>query len=135
MAQKIKSTVEAEGESNRIMSVGKSEADIIRIKKEAEAAGTLKLAEALKEFDQTAIQVKMLDIQKEILVNKYAALSSAISNADIKWILSGANAQKFFGLNLDAEGGANLKQFMDESGFDLAKLKDIIAPQKKSKDD
>ena len=132
-AQKIKYTLEAEGEANKIQFVGKSEADIIRLKKEADAAGTLKLALALKEFDQTAINVKMLDIQKEILLGKYASLSSAIQKADIKWILSGANAQKFFGLNLDAEGGANLGQFMDESGMDLEKLKELLKPATKPK--
>ncbi|MFH1195732.1 MAG: SPFH domain-containing protein [bacterium] len=133
MAQKIKLTVEAEGESNKIQNIGRSEAEIIRIKKEADAAGTLKLAEALKEFNDTAINVKILDIQKDILLSKYNALASAIQNADIKWILSGANAQKFFGINLDAEGGANLQQFMDESGLDLNKLKDIFNPKKEGK--
>lgn len=131
MAQKIKLTVEAEGESKKITSIGTSEADIIRIKKEAEAAGTLKLAEALKEFNDTAINVKMLDIQKEILIAKYSSLAQAISQADIKWILSGANAQKFFGLNLDAEGGANLQQFIDESGIDLSRIKDMLSGIKK----
>src|SRR3989339_1051681 len=47
MAQKLKFTLEAEGQSNQIQTVGKAEADIIRIKKEADAAGTLKLAAAL----------------------------------------------------------------------------------------
>ncbi|MBN2753412.1 MAG: hypothetical protein JXR81_00960 [Candidatus Goldbacteria bacterium] len=130
LAQKLKYTLEAEGESNKIRSVGTSEADIIRIKKEAEAAGTLKLAEALKQFNDTAINVKLLDIQKEVLMMKYQSLAKAVQNADIKWILSGANAQKFFGLNLDAEGGANLEQFIAESGMDLDKLKSILKTTK-----
>jgi hypothetical protein len=32
-----------------------------------------------------------------------------------------SNAQKFFGVNLDAQGGANLKQFIDETGLDVLK--------------
>lgn len=126
LAQKMKYTIEAEGQSNEIKSIGTSEADIIRMKIEAEAAGTLKLAEALKQFNETAINVKLLDIQKEVLLSKYQSLAKAVQNADIKWILSGTNAQKFFGINLDAEGGANLEQFMAESGMDLEKLKNII---------
>lgn len=126
MGQKLKLTLEAEGESNKINTIGRSEADIIRIKKEAEAAGTLKLAEALKQFNDTAINVKLLDVQKEILIAKYGALASALQKADIRWIMSGDNAQKFFGLNLDAEGGANMKQFLDESGLDMEKLKGIV---------
>ena len=57
------------------------------------------------------------------MLAKFNALGQAISNADIKWIMSGANAQKFFGINLDAEGGANIEQFIQESGLDLEKLK------------
>jgi len=129
--QKLKYTIEAEGQANQIMSVGKAEADIIRIKKEADAAGTLKLAEALKEYNDVAINVKILDIQKDIMIAKFNALAQAVQKADIKWILSGANAQKFFGLNLDAEGGANMEQFMRESGLDLEKLKGLLKKDKK----
>lgn len=126
LAQRIKSTVEAEGHSNEITSVGKAEADIIRIKKEADAAGTLKLAEALKQFNEVALNVKMLDIHREVMLAKFNALAQAIREADVKWIMSGANAQKFFGLNLDAEGGANLRQFFEESGLDLEKLRGLL---------
>jgi flotillin len=134
MGQKIKYTVEAEGQSNQIEAVGKAEAEIIRIKKEADAAGTLKLAEAMKKFDDMAINVKMLDVQKEIMLSKFNALAAAIQKADVKWIMSGANAQKFFGINLDAEGGANIKQFVDESGLDLEKLRELLTANKKSKE-
>ncbi len=126
LGQRIKSTVEAEGHSNEITSVGKAEADIIRIKKEADAAGTLKLAEALKQFNEVALNVKILDIHRDVMLAKFTALAQAIQQADVKWIMSGANAQKFFGLNLDAEGGANLQQFFDESGLDLDKLRKLL---------
>ncbi len=121
-AEKIKLTVEAEGQANHVKSVGQAEADVIRIKKEADAAGTLKLAEALKQFNDVALNVKLLDIQRDVLIEKYHALASIAKEADIKWIMSGQNAQNFFGLNLDAEGGANLKQFLAESGVDLKTL-------------
>ncbi len=131
MAQRIKFTVEAEGHSSEIESVGRAEANIIQIKKEAEAAGTLKIAQALKEFNELALNVKMLDLHKEIMLSKYAALAESIQKADIKWIMSGANAQKFFGLNLDAEGGANLEQFFEESGLDVDKLRSLFGKQEK----
>ena len=126
MGQKIKLTVEAEGHSSEIESVGKAEAEIIQVKKEAEAAGTLKLAEALKQFNEIALNVKILDIHKDVMLAKFHALAEAIQKADVKWIMSGANAQKFFGLNLDAEGGANMKQFLEESGIDLEKLMELV---------
>lgn len=134
LGQKLKYTIEAEGQSSQIENVGKAEADIIRIKKEADAAGTLKLAEALKQFNEVAINVKILDIQKEIMIAKFNALAQAIQKADVKWIMSGTNAQKFFGLNLDAEGGANLQQFIQESGLDLEKLKDLLKTQPDKKE-
>lgn len=134
MGQKLKYTIEAEGQANQIQNVGKAEANIIQIKKEADAAGTLKLAEALKEFNDVAINVKILDIQKEIMIAKFNALASAIQKADVKWIMSGTNAQKFFGLNLDAEGGANFQQFIQESGLDFEKLKDLLMVKKGPKE-
>lgn len=134
LGQKLKYTNESEGQANQIENVGKAEADIIRIKKEADAAGTLKLAEALKQFNEVAINVKLLDIQKEIMVTKFNALAQAIQKADVKWIMSGANAQKFFGINLDAEGGANIKQFIEESGLDIEKLKEFLKLSKKESD-
>ncbi len=134
-AQKIKLSTEAEGESNKITAVGKAEANIIQIKKEAEAAGTLKLAEAMKEFNDTAINVKVLDIQKEVLLGKYQALAHALQGADIKWIMSGDNAQKFFGIDLSAEGGANLNQFLNEAGIDASmvdKFRSLLGKKQKT---
>lgn len=133
MGQKLKYSIEAEGQANQIQNVGKAEANIIQVKKEADAAGTLKLAEALKQFNDVAINVKILDIQKEIMLSKFNALAQAIQKADVKWIMSGTNAQKFFGINLDAEGGANIQQFLQESGLDLEKLKELMNLNKAQK--
>lgn len=116
-AQKIKFTVEAEGQAKEITSVGQAEADMIKAKKVAEAEGTLKLAEALKQFNDVAVNVKMLDIQRDVMIEKFKSLAAIASEADIQWIISGENAKDFFGLNLDAAGGANLKQFIQQSGI------------------
>ena len=67
------------------------------------------------------------------MIAKFNALAQAIQKADVKWIMSGTNAQKFFGLNLDAEGGANLQQFLQESGLDLEKLKGLLNLSKNTK--
>ncbi len=45
--------------------------------------------------------------------------------------MSGANAQTFFGLDLKAEGGANLQQFLEQSGLDLGKIKELLKTEKK----
>ncbi len=124
--EKLKATLEAEGEASRINQIGSAEAKVIQTKKEADAAGTLKLAEALKKFDDTSINVKMIDVQKDIMIAKFNAFGQALSKAEIKWILSGDNAGKVLGLNLDANGGANLEQFIKEAGLEgiLAKIKE-----------
>jgi len=130
-AQKTKYATESEGQASQILKVGQAEADIIRIKKEAEAAGTLKLAEAMKAFNDVALNVKILDIQKEITLEKYKALGLIGSNADIKWIMSGQNAQSFFGLDLTAQGGANLEQFLSTLNLDQDKIQNIMSIIKK----
>ncbi|HEY9874614.1 MAG TPA: SPFH domain-containing protein [Candidatus Obscuribacterales bacterium] len=131
-AQKIKFEVEAEGKAKEITSVGQATADMVKAKLVAEAQGTDELAKALKQFDQTAISVKVLDIQKEILIAKFDALASIAGKADIKWIMSGENAGNFFGLNLDAAGGANLDQFCKEAGINLPMIKSLL-PNKENK--
>lgn len=126
MAQRIKDTTEAEGSANKIRTVKQAEADMVKAVKVAEAEGTLKLAEAMKAFNDTAINVKVLDIMKEVQLAKFSALGNALSQADIKLIMSGANSQNLFGLDLTAEGGANLQQFLQASGIDEAKVKEVI---------
>jgi hypothetical protein len=64
------------------------------------------------------------------MIAKFNALAQALQKAELKWILSGSTAQKFFGINLDAEGGANIEQFIRESGLDLEKLKGLFKKEK-----
>ena len=125
MAQKIKYEVEAAGQAKQIVSVGQAEADIIFAKKAAEAEGTQKLAEALKQFNDVSIDVKLIDTQKEIIIAKYQALSESMKTAKIDWVLSGENAKDFFGINLNGAGGVNLRQFLSESGLTMDTLKKL----------
>lgn len=133
LAQGIKYAKEAEGESKKITSIGDAEAHVIKAKKVADAEGTEKLAEAMKKFDDQALSVKLIDVQRDVFLEKYRALSTAVSKANIKWILSGAEGQNFFGLNLNAEGGAQLEQFAKEAGISLDKVKELAAVIKKTK--
>lgn len=115
-AQRIKFETESSGQAKQILAVGQANADMIKAKLIAEAEGTKELAAAMKEFKGEALSVKQLEINKEIMVAKYAAVAKAMENADIKWIMSGDNAANFFGLDLSANGGANLQQFLDQIG-------------------
>lgn len=119
----------SEANAFAVTTAATAEADRVYKVKEADARGTEKMAEALKKFDDKALSVKQLDIYKAVNESKFASLAQALSKANVKLILSGANAQKFFGLNLNAEGGANLEQFLEEmnaSGIDpVEKLKEI----------
>ena len=72
-----------------------------------------------------------MDIQKEITIEKYKALGLIGTNADIKWIMSGQNAQSFFGLDLTAQGGANLEQFLSTLNLDQEKIQNIMSLIKK----
>lgn len=130
-AARIQVEQAAEAQNAQIMKVGQAEADIIRIKKEADAAGTLKLAQALKEYNDVAINVKILDINKEVSIAKFNAMAAMGAKADIKWIMSGDQAQSFFGLDLTAQGGANLAQFLGTLGVDADKIKSIVEMVKK----
>lgn len=126
MAQKIKDTTEAEGIANKTYTTGKAEADIVQIKLEAQAAGNVKLAEAMKLVNDSAMGVKAMDISKDIAIAKFAALGQALSAADIKLIMSGEKSGSLFGLDFNAETGANLEQFLQASGIDAEKVKEVI---------
>jgi uncharacterized membrane protein YqiK len=126
MAEKIKLTTEAEGRANKTLKEGTATADVVRITKMADAEGTMKLAEALKQYNDVAIGVKLLDIQKDVLIAKFKAFAEALSRANIQWIMSGDKPGKLFGLDLDAETGANLSQLM-EMGVNVDMLKKLTS--------
>lgn len=131
--QKIKLTEEAEGKAQEIHRQGKAEADIILAKKLAEAEGTEKLALALQLYNDEALRPKMLDIMSDIQIAKFKAMADALTQADIRLIMSGEKSGSLFGLNFDAETGANFDQFMDEtglSGIDPSKLKEFASKVK-----
>ena len=130
-AQKIKYQVEAEGQKVSILSVGQANADMVKAKLVAEAEGNLKLAEAMKAVNDTAMGVKQLDNQKEIQIAKFKAFGEALAKADIKWIMSGEKSASLFGLDLNAETGANLEQFLQQAGITSDKIQQVLSLIKK----
>ncbi len=154
-AQKIKSQTEAEGKALEITSLAaanqkrqeaeaagnlavqkanaegsfanqKANADGVLAMKSAEAEGVQKLAEAMAKYDNTAVTIKLIDLQDAIYKGKFEALKSVGANAKINWIQGGDSAQKFFGMDLSGEAGAQLGQFIQTLGIDMTKLPDTI---------
>lgn len=125
-AENFRQTKVAEGKAAQVKLEGEAQANVIKVTKMADAEGTEKLALALQKFNDAALGVKRLEINKDVLIEKFRALAAIAKEADIKWIMSGANAQSFFGLDLTAEGGANFEQFLKESGIKLEDIQRLL---------
>ena len=126
---KFKLTEEGEGKSQEIKRQGQAEADIILAKKLAEAEGIEKVATAMRQYDDIAIRPQLLEIMKDVQLGKYKYLAESLSQADLKLIMSGDKSGSLFGLDFNADTGANLEQFMDESGFagmDVSAMKEVL---------
>jgi len=72
----IRANAEAEAARTR----AGAEADAIRLKLEAEAQGTKSLAEALKKFNESGIQVKLQEIQAEAQKDIASSIARGIQN-------------------------------------------------------
>lgn len=129
-AEKTRQINVATGKAEQVKLEGEAAANVVKVTKLADAEGTSALADALAKFNDAAMGVKKLEIGKDIALGKFSALAAIAKEADIKWIMSGANAQSFFGLDLTAEGGANLEQFLKESGVDIEKIKQLLPVKK-----
>lgn len=121
-AQKIKYQVEAEGQAKSITSVGQANADMKKALLLAEAEGNLKLAEAMKAVQDSAIEVKKLEIGRDIEIAKATQLAQALSKANMQLIMGSGDFSRLFGIQFNAESGANLKQFQDLSGISFEEL-------------
>lgn len=132
-AEKTRQINVAEGKAAQVKLEGEAAANVVKVSKLADAEGTSALAEALAKFNDAAMGVKKLEINKDIMIEKFKSLAAIAKEADIKWIMSGANAQSFFGLDLTAEGGANLEQFLNQNDFSVEQVKNIIEHFKNKK--
>lgn len=125
-AEKTRQINVATGRAEQVKLEGEAAANVVKITKLADAEGTSALADALAKFNDAAMGVKRLEVNKEILIEKFKALAAIAEKAQIKWIMSGAQGQNFFGLDLTAEGGANLENFLKES-----KLSEVLPAKDK----
>lgn len=108
-ADAIKVKGERTAEVTRL--TGTAEADVVLAKGTAEADVKLKMAEALKAFNESGITLEQIKAWVEVQKSKYAALPEAFAKANIN--LTSSDPQKIFGgFGLDAEGGASLAQFV-----------------------
>lgn len=143
-AQKIKYATEAEGKAKEIVSVGQANADMIKAKfiaeaegikakLLAEAEGQLKLAEAMKAVQDSAIEVKKIEITRDIEIAKANAVANALAKANMQLIMGSGDFSNLFGVKFNAESGANLKQFQDLSGISIDEIINAIAKKQEQK--
>jgi flotillin len=146
---KKEATIEqATGEAEAVRVKGEKEAEVIKLKGEAdgkaiEAKGTAeatakdKMAEAMKKFNDSALNVEKIRAWIEVQKAQYEAYGKVAQNAEIKVVNSGKGSN-ILGLPLNAESGADLGQFLESmGGIDavkdiIGKVKDTVAPKKKN---
>ena len=89
-ALKAEGFAKAEAESKMRREIGVAEADAIRAKGEAEAEARLKLAEALKMYNEAGLSIEALKVLPEIA----AAVSEPLARAGKTTIISNGNGHK-----------------------------------------
>jgi len=105
--------LEGAGEASKTSATGTAEADIIKAKGLAEAEAKEKMAEALQKMNDAAINAELVKAMVEINRAKYEGLAEAYKNANVKIVTSGKGAN-LFGVELNAENGADLAMFIDQ---------------------
>lgn len=90
---------------------GTAEADVILAKGTSEATAKMKMAEALKLYNDSGITLEQIKAWVAVQVAKYENMALAYQNAKIN--LTSSDPSKIFGFGLDAEGGASLAQFIN----------------------
>jgi len=140
----------ANGEAEAIRITGEKEADVTRLKGEAigksiEAKGSAeaiakdKMAEAMKKFNDSALNVEKIRAWIEVQKAQYEAYGKVAENAEIKVVNSGKGSN-ILGLPLNAESGADLGQFMESMGGIenlggvINKVKESFTGKKESKE-
>jgi flotillin len=133
----------ANGEAEAVRIKGEKEADVERLKGEAvakaleakgvaEATAKLKMAEALKEFNDAGINLEQLRAAVEVEKAKYENLGKALSAADLKLVSSGEGGN-LFGFDLNGKTGAALGQMVQAFGG-AEKVKEVVGKLLKKDD-
>lgn len=115
--------IKGEKEADVVKLTGAADASAIEAKGLAEAVAKLKMAEALKEFNDAATGIEKINAWKAVKVAFAEAQGKIAENAEIKLVTSG-KGMSIFGMDLNAETGADLNQFLE--GMDVESLPELV---------
>lgn len=122
--------IEGEKAADVVKLTGDADASAIQAKGLAEAAAKLKMAEALKEFNDAATGIEKINAWKAVKIAFADAQGKIAENAEIKLVTSG-KGMSIFGMDLNAETGADLNQFLE--GMDVESLPELVTTLKEGK--
>jgi flotillin len=131
---KQKITLEAEGDAAKIQAVGTSEANVVKLKKVADAEGTEKLALAQQKFNDAATVIETIKANKEVGLEYAKAYAAIGANAKIN-IVNGASQDILSGgilgnIKIGPKEGAALQQFIDTNPELAEKIIGQLFPKK-----
>lgn len=134
-ATKAKITKEAEGRAAEVQTVGASEANIIKLKKVADAEGTEKLAKALQNYNTAATVIETIKANKDVGMEYAKAYAAIGANAKIN-IVNGSSQDILSGgilgnLKIGPKEGAALQQFIETNPQAVEKFLSSIVKKEK----
>jgi uncharacterized membrane protein YqiK len=116
-AEKQRLTIIAEGTASQIQQTGMAEANIIKLKKVADAEGTEKLAKAQQLFNDAATKIEVIKATKDIQMAYANAYNSAFKTATINVVAGSASEIMSGGImgnvNLGPQQGISTQQFLN----------------------
>ena len=115
--------IEGEKAADVVKLTGAADASAIEAKGLAEAVAKLKMAEALKEFNDAATGIEKINAWKAVKIAFADAQGKIAENAEIKLVSSGKGTS-IFGMDINAESGADLNQFLE--GMDVESLPELV---------
>ncbi len=115
--------IKGEKEADVVRLTGMADASAIEAKGLAEAVAKLKMAQALKEFNDAATGIEKINAWKAVQVAYAEAQGKIAENAEIKLVTSG-KGMKIFGMDINAESGADAGQFLE--GMDVENLPALV---------
>ena len=116
---KKKMALESEGKAAEVQNIGQSEANIIKLKKVADAEGTEKLALAQQKFNDAATTIETIKANKEVGLEYAKAYAAIGANAKIN-IVNGSTEEVMSGgilgnIKIGPKQGMALQQFISSN--------------------
>jgi uncharacterized membrane protein YqiK len=113
---KKKMSLESEGEAAKVQNVGTADANVIKLKKVADAEGTEKLAIAQQKFNEAATTIETIKANKEVGMEYAKAYAAIGANAKIN-IVNGSTEEVMSGgilgnIKIGPKQGMALQQFI-----------------------